>query len=221
MNGELVDAINFRDLPRVSNLIEQGANVNEDDEDGLPPLYWAMVTGNLDFVRVLVDAGANLNRQVILGGGTYLHGVIKLHYINIKYVETFKYLVEHGADINAQDNGGYTPLHAAIYYGTTEIIKYLISQGARVDIPDNNGVTPTQLAEKSNTTQIREYFQRLKEARRAKIYIDRYVIGKKQVPGGDVPELPDDVLRKISDMAGISSFGKNVKSEIMYLRKYY
>ena len=34
-----------------------------------------------------------------------------------------KFLVDNNADINAQDNEGWTPLHAAVSVGNLEVVK--------------------------------------------------------------------------------------------------
>jgi len=39
------------------------------------------------------------------------------------HIEVVKYLVEHGADINKEDNKGWTPLLWTCQEGHTEIIK--------------------------------------------------------------------------------------------------
>jgi ankyrin repeat protein len=207
---ELISAIISRNLPKVQDLIAQGANVNDTSRG--EPLLWAVRAG-LDFVKLLVDSGADVNIQTSTGG--ILHSAA--YNGNLEIV---KYLVSLGLDLNVQTEQGNTPLHRALRMNHFEIIKYLISHGARIDIPDNSGITPTQLAQRSKDPRIREYFGTLLEARRAKFYVDRYVIGKQQVPGGGIPELPDDVLRKISGMAGTLSFGKTVNSEIRYLRTF-
>jgi len=41
-----------------------------------------------------------------------------------------KYLKSVGADINAKDNDGWTPLHSTSYEGHLEVVKYLKSVGA-------------------------------------------------------------------------------------------
>ena len=40
-------------------LIEAGANVNEDDSDGVTPLFAASREGNATMVRALLEAGAD------------------------------------------------------------------------------------------------------------------------------------------------------------------
>ena len=54
-------------------------------------------------------------------------------------VETGKILVEHGADVNAVGQFGWTALHAAAYQGLTDVIEFLVSKGARLDQMDASG----------------------------------------------------------------------------------
>jgi ankyrin repeat protein len=62
-------------------------------------------------------------------------------------MDIVEYLVGKGADINAKDNGGETPLHFAVSYDNLEIIKYLIKKRANVNIKDNGGKTPLDYVE--------------------------------------------------------------------------
>ncbi len=47
-----------------------------------------------------------------------------------------------GADINAKDNDGETPLHSTSWYGHLEVVKYLKSVGADIHAKNNIGWTP-------------------------------------------------------------------------------
>ena len=59
-------------------------------------------------------------------------------------VEDVRYLVEeNGADVNAKDNHGDTPLHDAAFKDI-EVFKFLISKGA--DINANHQVHPIQFS---------------------------------------------------------------------------
>ena len=58
-----------------------------------------------------------------------------------------KYLVEElGADVNARDNDGYTPLHHAAARGDNEMILYLVSKGADVTAVARSGQTTADMA---------------------------------------------------------------------------
>ena len=51
-------------------------------------------------------------------------------------------LLDQGADINARDGSGYTPLQAAVGWGNVEMVRLLIDSGANIDVCDNLEATP-------------------------------------------------------------------------------
>jgi hypothetical protein len=55
-------------------------------------------------------------------------------------------LLKKGADIEARDEKGMTPLHIALMVGHTEMVKFLLEKGADVNARDDNGWTPLHWA---------------------------------------------------------------------------
>lgn len=62
-------------------------------------------------------------------------------------LETVKFLVDAGAEINQANETGWTPLHAATYIGAESIIAYLVKEGANLNVQNGCGQTPLTLAD--------------------------------------------------------------------------
>lgn len=57
-------------------------------------------------------------------------------------VEKVKKLLKEGADANAKDRFGFTPLHYTALNGHFEVVKLLIERGADVNAKDKDGGLP-------------------------------------------------------------------------------
>jgi ankyrin repeat protein len=112
---------------------------NEIDQDLL-----SAVASNLPaLVETLLKNGVDCNAR-------YAGGVTPLHFTSERYsVEAARVLLDHGADVNAQDIYGNTPLARAVYRskrGTEpELVKLLMSRGANPDIKNKAGESARDL----------------------------------------------------------------------------
>ncbi len=129
-------------LNLVNDLIILGADLDWRYGDGLEStlLHVATNYGRVEVVRMLIDAGTNLNVQDNIGR-TPLHWAAKNGIVKIA-----RMLIDAGANVNVQDKDGQTPLHWAAMYGRVEIARMLIDAGAKKNIPDNKGKTPRDFA---------------------------------------------------------------------------
>jgi ankyrin repeat protein len=121
-------------------LWQMGTNIDPTDEEGRTPLHLAASHSVAWVVEWLLNHGALVNAQD-RSLWTPLHASIYHGNGN----STVKVLVLAGADLEAQDIRGITPLNLAA--GTyTDQVKLLIAEGASVDTKDHAGNTPLHRA---------------------------------------------------------------------------
>jgi len=96
--------------------------------------YNAAVAGEIDELRRLLEKDPSLVHSVDKWGFTALHGVA-----GEDKLETASFLLHQGANPNAKNDEGITPLHLAAYPSMVEL---LVRRGAEVDIRSNDGRTP-------------------------------------------------------------------------------
>ena len=109
MSKELFEAVKAGDAIAVQKLLAAGAEVNALDEAGWTPLARAVYSpemehGFLDVVRLLVNAGANLEATIGFGVRPLM---LAAGYGEASIVE---FLIQSGADVLAKNEGGYTAL---------------------------------------------------------------------------------------------------------------
>jgi ankyrin repeat protein len=143
--GMIIEEIksNEPNLNLISDLIVLGANLDWQGEENYnyTPLHVAAWFGRVEIVRMLIDAGADVNLQDT-------DGWAPLHWAAMRgQVEIARMLIGAGADKDVQDKWDQTPLHNATRNGDVEIVKMLIAVGARKDIEDKWGRIPYDLAE--------------------------------------------------------------------------
>ncbi|XP_067012407.2 protein phosphatase 1 regulatory subunit 12A isoform X2 [Anabrus simplex] len=91
----------------VLRLLQQGADINTANVDGLTALHQLCIDDNLDMVEFLVEHGADVNRGDN-EGWTPLHATVSCGFVSIA-----KYLIEHGANVAAVNNDAELPVDLA------------------------------------------------------------------------------------------------------------
>uniref|UniRef100_A0A3P8Z511 Ion transport domain-containing protein n=1 Tax=Esox lucius TaxID=8010 RepID=A0A3P8Z511_ESOLU len=126
----------------VQALLLKGAHVDMTTKDGLTALHVAVQNGKPLVVQMLLGFGA----QVQLGGGkareTPLHIAAR-----VKGGEKVaEMLLKSGADVNAEQENGETPMHIAARYGGLKMMKILIEEGGELTCRSKAGENPLHIA---------------------------------------------------------------------------
>ena len=137
------------DINRVTELINEGADLNAKDSAGNFALYYAAARVRLSIISLLIDSGADLELKNN-DGDTALHRVAwlgrSIFQSGERRIQSMNLLIERGANLNAVNNNGDTPLHEAVTQENLDEINALIAAGANVDVKNNNQNTPLRLA---------------------------------------------------------------------------
>ena len=160
--GKIHRAAQRGEYAAVLKLLDKDTDPNERDERGLPPLQHAAFRGHVNVVQLLIDRGAEVDAanhldynplmvashegryvtaETLLSAGANVmarskRGWTPLHYAagSAPDARIIDILVSHGADVNALDNDGTSPLILASYRGASELVEKLLYYGADVTI---------------------------------------------------------------------------------------
>ena len=133
-------------------LISNGAEVDAKDNDGETSLHNAAMIGQPDKLKLLIDAGADLNPGLDWKGFTVLIEAIHESSLGDDFstggyipspghVECIALLVSAGTDLEERDKDGGTALMKAVWQGKLDTIQLLVENGADPNARDNSGQT--------------------------------------------------------------------------------
>lgn len=99
----------------------------------------AIKNGNLDKINEYVLNGFNINQKI--KGDTILYLAI-----SAKKFEIAKYLIEKGADINANNKTGESILFLVLKFNNLDMIKYLVENGADINAKNKDDLSVLQIS---------------------------------------------------------------------------
>ncbi len=154
----------------VELLLQHGAEINAQDPEKQTPLALATIAGAKDVVAFLIKQGADVNTtnirgntplicstqaspeitQLLLESGAAAkineagyEAETALHFAaENSGIPTIELLLQHGANINARNRFGQTPLALATLKDRKDIVEFLITRGADVNTISTRGNTP-------------------------------------------------------------------------------
>ncbi len=153
----LLEASGQGHLEMARFLIDRGAEIDYTGMSEGSPLMLVAFMGQVEFLRLFLEAGANANLAMPAGGETALHMAAVA-----SQTAAAKVLLDAGADPNLHAKSGVatsmfdgnvklwgeTPLHYAAAYGDEEMIQAMLLAGADREAPNTHGETPLEYADR-------------------------------------------------------------------------
>jgi uncharacterized protein len=129
--------------PRVLELAEgQPDLIKAYSQDGWTPLHLACFFNQPAIAEALILRGADVearSRNAMKNAPLHAAAAGRSR-------ESVRILIEHGADVNAKQEAGWTALHAASQNGDVEMVRLLIAGGAQVHARADNNQNALDLA---------------------------------------------------------------------------
>jgi ankyrin repeat protein len=171
---QFIDAIRENNLPEVNRLLRAGADIEAKNTFGDTALIAASTQGNVQVVQAFLEHGADIEARTICGD-TSLHCACARGYLTVAIEllspkdsngSTPPSILDkrksRGADTEAKNKGGSTPLHYASMRGHVAVVKALLSRGANILAANNRGKLPVHYAVIERKSAVSKYlFQKL------------------------------------------------------------
>ena len=135
-------AVKLGHQPIADLLLRHGADANAADRDGITPLFVAAFGGHNTILQDLIRHRGQVNYKTSLEAWTPLHAACAKR----EEVTTVQLLLDHGAEVDAADSHGNTPLFYAAGNGSPATIEILIQHNAQVNATQEYGLTPIHVA---------------------------------------------------------------------------
>eukprot|EP00435_Cladocopium_sp_Y103_P064004 s368_g25.t1 len=138
----LMSAARNNDTVGLEQLLKCPRSPNRRDEVGRTPLHYAARNGHVAPMRLLLEAGAEIDAPGSQGGESPLYVAAACGHL-----EAVRFLVQNGAQKDLpSDVYGPSPLLRAVYMGHVDIARFLLEEGASKDPLLSDGIALTVAA---------------------------------------------------------------------------
>ena len=163
-------------VPSVKMLVANGADIEKAGPQGYRPLALAIAESKYEAARALIESGADVSAAsgedgltplMLIAAQTSPAEGARFLPGSTRPSDIAKFLVERGADVNAQSKAGITALMVAATHNSAPMIGLLMDADADPDVKNKLGLTATDVAEKNGNLEAAQAIYVLGQARSA------------------------------------------------------
>ncbi|MFZ0535804.1 MAG: ankyrin repeat domain-containing protein [Candidatus Sulfotelmatobacter sp.] len=156
----MIVAVNDHNIAMVKLLLEKGADVSVRNNYEETALTEAATSFDPEMLRIILSGNPDIKDKNAALLQAAENGPVVIHIADappsatgqndraattapeLPWVKNVQLLLDSGADIEARDEEGSTPLMRAAAFGQTETFKLLLERGAKINVRDQGGLTP-------------------------------------------------------------------------------
>ena len=139
---DIFEAASLGRLERLSQCADDPSQLNSYSRDGFTALHFACFFQQPEAARVLIEAGAAVDAVA-----ANPMKVMPLHSAaSARNVEAARLLLQHGAPVNARQQAGWVPIHAAAQNGDRAMVELLLLHKADPRLANDEGKTAAAVA---------------------------------------------------------------------------
>lgn len=131
----------------VTEVLGNNVDIAENETQAQALMYAA--SGDLNSLKHSINLGVDINAKDKVFNATALHNAASQGHLH-----TVEWLLSNGANIEAQDNNGSTPLLWALYHGQLKIVEKLVAAKSNVNHVPKKGPTALILAVQSGKVEL-------------------------------------------------------------------
>jgi uncharacterized protein len=147
---DIFEAASLGRLDILQSFMSDASAVHSHSKDGFTALHFACFFGPPQVVHLLLENGAAVDAVA-----ANPMQVMPLHSAaSARNLDAARLLLEHGAPVNARQQGGWVPIHAAAQNGDRPMVELLLQHGADRALVNAEGKTPSAVAREKGHEQI-------------------------------------------------------------------
>ncbi|GEM_PF-3407594 len=148
-NHAIFEAVEHNNVQKTKSLLQKDATLAKAKQEQCHQslVFYAK---SKDMLELLMAYGVDPNNKETTNGNISILAIMASY----GDIDSVKFLISKGADIDSKDDLGSTPLFCAAESGSIEVVKFLILQGADINIIDKEGNTALRMAIKRNHKDI-------------------------------------------------------------------